>query len=65
MGGSTVNKTDLDYYRARLQAEESAMRCARHPAAIRCHRSMADHYARLIAAATAEEVLVAPEPSAA
>lgn len=61
-----MNKTDLQYYRARLLAEEAATRRAAHPAAARCHRSMADHYARLIAAATREEELVAhPEPSAA
>jgi hypothetical protein len=51
----TVNKTDLDYYRMRLLAEESAVRQATHPQAVRCHRSMADHYARLIAAGVEEQ----------
>ena len=54
-GGLTVNRSDLDYYRARLLAEEAATRQATHPAAARCHRSMADHYARLLAAAAEEE----------
>ena len=41
---------DLDYYRARIAAEELAAECARHPVAAERHRQLADEYASMIIA---------------
>lgn len=44
---------DLDYYRARRDAEEFAARRATHPEAVRTHRRLAAEYASLVAEAEA------------
>lgn len=41
---------DLDYYRARIAAEELAAASASHPAAAECHRQLADEYASMMIA---------------
>lgn len=48
-----MDRTDLDYYRARLRAEECAAASATHPLAADCHRRLATEYADLIFAAEA------------
>jgi hypothetical protein len=45
-----MNRTDLDYYRSRIAAEEVAAQCATHPLAAECHRKLAEEYASLIVA---------------
>jgi hypothetical protein len=45
-----MNKQDLDYYRARIAAEEIAAQRATHPLAAECHRKLAEEYASLIVA---------------
>jgi hypothetical protein len=45
-----MNKTDLDYYRGRIAAEEIAAQRATHPLAADCHRRLAEEYASLIVA---------------
>lgn len=49
-----MNKTDLDYYRARIAAEEIAAQRATHPAAAKTHKQLAEEYASLIVANDAE-----------
>lgn len=36
-----MNQNDLDYYRARIAAEERAAEHAKHPEAARSHRKLA------------------------
>ena len=43
-----MKPSDLEYYRARLAAEEIAVERARHPLAAESHRRMVEGYARLI-----------------
>lgn len=45
-----MNKTDLDYYRERIAAEEIAAQRAKHPSAARSHQRLAEEYASLIVA---------------
>jgi lipid-binding SYLF domain-containing protein len=45
-----MDKADLDYYRARIAAEEIAAQRATHPLAADCHRRLAEEYASLIVA---------------
>ncbi len=49
-GDHMMNRTDLDYYRARIVAEEIAAQRATHPLAAECHRRLAEEYASLIVA---------------
>ena len=51
-----MNKSDIDYYRARIAEEEIAAQRASHPLAAQSHRRLAEEYASLI---------VAVEPAAA
>jgi hypothetical protein len=43
-----VEQVDLDYYHARLRAEERAAASAKHPLAADCHRRLAKEYADLL-----------------
>ena len=54
-GGIVMNVHDLDYYRARLVAEEAAAEQARHPLAAESHRRLAEHYSRMILTAKEAE----------
>lgn len=45
-----MKKTDLDYYLARIAAEEIAASRATHPLAAETHRRLAEEYASLIIA---------------
>jgi hypothetical protein len=45
-----MSQVDLEYYRARIAAEESAAARATHPLAAECHRRLAQEYASLIGA---------------
>ncbi len=45
-----MNQVDLDYYRARIAAEQVAAERAAHPLAAECHRRLAEEYASLIVA---------------
>ena len=45
-----MNQNDLEYYRARIAAEEIAAQRAKHPEAARSHRKLAEEYASLIVA---------------
>lgn len=51
-----MNKSDIEYYRARIAEEEIAAQRASHPLAAQSHRRLAEEYASLI---------VAVEPAAA
>jgi hypothetical protein len=54
-----MDKTDLDYYRARIAAEEIAAARASHPLAAESHRRLAAEYASLIVAAARPEDVAA------
>lgn len=45
-----MDHDDLNYYRARIAAEEIAAQRATHPLAAQCHRRLAEEYASLIVA---------------
>jgi hypothetical protein len=45
-----MNKSDLDYYRARIAEEEIAAQRAAHPLAAESHKRLAEEYASLIVA---------------
>ena len=45
-----MDKTDFDYYRARIAEEEIAAQRASHPLAAESHRRLAEEYASLIVA---------------
>ena len=45
-----MDQSDIDYYRARIAAEEIAAQRATHPLAAECHRRLAEEYASLIVA---------------
>ena len=45
-----MDKTDFDYYRARIAEEEIAAQRAAHPLAAESHRRLAEEYASLIVA---------------
>lgn len=48
-----MNKTDLDYYRARIVEEEIAAQRASHPLAADSHKRLAEEYASLLVAMNA------------
>ena len=54
-----MNKSDLDYYRARIAEEEIAAQRATHPLAAESHRKLAEEYASLIVASEQAEALPA------
>ncbi len=45
-----MNQDDLEYYLARIAAEEIAAQKATHPLAARSHQRLAEEYASLIVA---------------
>ena len=45
-----MNKSDIEYYRARIVEEEIAAQRASHPLAAKSHRRLAEEYASLIVA---------------
>ena len=45
-----MNKDDLEYYLARIAAEEIAAQRATHPLAAQTHKRLAEEYASLIVA---------------
>jgi hypothetical protein len=45
-----MNKTDLDYYWARIAEEEIAAQRASHPLAAESHKRLAEEYASLMVA---------------
>ncbi len=45
-----MNRSDLEYYRSRMAAEEIAAQRASHPLAAESHRKLAEEYASLIVA---------------
>ncbi|HEV2746733.1 MAG TPA: hypothetical protein VGW34_05490 [Allosphingosinicella sp.] len=45
-----MNESDLEYYRARIAAEEIAAQRAAHPQAAESHKRLAEEYASLIVA---------------
>jgi hypothetical protein len=45
-----MKQSDLEYYRLRVAAEESAAQHATHPLAAASHRRLAEEYASLVAA---------------
>ena len=49
-GGTTLNKADLEYYLARIAAEEIAAQRAASPVAAERHKLLAEEYASLIVA---------------
>ncbi|MDP9414562.1 MAG: hypothetical protein M3Q08_10830 [Pseudomonadota bacterium] len=51
-----MNKSDFDYYRARIAEEEIAAQRATHPLAAQSHRRLAEEYASLIIAVEQELV---------
>ncbi len=51
-----MNKSDFDYYRARIAEEEIAAQRATHPLAAQSHRRLAEEYASLIIAVEHELV---------
>ena len=44
-----MKPSDLEYYRARLAAEQDALERAQHPLAAESHRRLAEGYSRLLA----------------
>ena len=48
-----MNKSDLDYYRARIVEEEIAAQRASHPLAADSHKRLAEEYASLLVAMNA------------
>lgn len=54
-----MEQQDLDYYRARIAAEQIAAERARHPLAADAHRRLAAEYASLIVAAAPSADLAA------
>jgi hypothetical protein len=54
-----MDKSDLEYYRRRIAAEEIAAARATHPLAAESHRRLAAEYASLIAAAAPADILAA------
>jgi hypothetical protein len=49
-----MNKSDIEYYRARIVEEEIAAQRASHPLAAKSHRRLAEEYASLIVANDAD-----------
>ena len=45
-----MDKSDIEYYRARIAEEEIAAQRASHPLAAQSHRRLAEEYASLIVA---------------
>ncbi len=56
-----MNKSDFEYYRARIAEEEIAAQRATHPLAAESHRRLAEEYASLIVAVEHEFVPSAAE----
>lgn len=52
-----MNKDDLEYYLARIAAEEIAAQRATHPLAAKMHKRLAEEYASLIVATEGGENL--------
>ena len=48
-----MDKSDFDYYRARIAEEEIAAQRATHPLAAESHKRLAEEYASLIVAVEA------------